>query len=105
MNRKLAARAVLVLVFLLPLVNMLAGGGPTAMVDAARSQREFADVSAKGMKILRYECNDGVLGFGGHGLVDFAPDDERPSRVLRVTLSKRANLLGWRVDNAFWHVP
>lgn len=105
MNRKHVALSVSVLVVLLFLVNLLVGGGPTAMVNTARAQREFADVSAAHMKVLRYECDNGVFGFGGHGVVDFGPDAKNPSRVLRVTLSKSVNLLGWHVDNAVWHIP
>src|SRR4051794_17902714 len=98
-------RVLALLIGLLLGANLLVGGGPAAMVDTARSRCVNKGFPAQNMKVLRYDCNDGRFGFGGHGRVEFGPDATDPSRVLRVELRKRMNLFGWEAETVVWHRP
>jgi len=104
MNRKGLLSALPILIGLLLVVNLLVGGGSTAMVDDARSKCVKDGLPAENMNLIRYECDEGRFGFGGRGLVEFGPEGTDPLEILRVELSKRMNLLGWQADSVIWHV-
>jgi len=103
MKRQHIWRIVAILLCILLLVNLLAGRGHERLVDAARARCLAEGYPVQDMKLLGFQFDDGRFGFGGHGTVDFGPDPSDSSRILRVELRKRINVLGWKVDSIAWH--
>lgn len=103
MKRQQIWRIFGILLCILLLGNLLAGRGHERLVDTARAQCLADGYPIEDMKLLGFQFDDGRFGFGGHGTVDFGPDPADPSRRLRVELSKRVNVLGWKVDSITWH--